>query len=151
MTNKRMRGGEWAGRAERQTGALGRWEHSAHAGDVRQKLMTKRYQIDTYFVKPLPSMRTTMKVFGSSWSGCSKARTYPYLDAAHQPMACVEGWLAPSRRKRQCGTRTWSLPFRMTDRPQDGAGGWGLQVSRTASVGVTQHRSPAIRPVVQVW
>ena len=34
-----------------------------------------------YFVKPRPSMRTTMKVLGKRPSGCSKERTYPYLAA----------------------------------------------------------------------
>lgn len=32
-----------------------------------------------YFVKPRPSMRTTIKVLGMRLSDCSKERTYSYL------------------------------------------------------------------------
>jgi hypothetical protein len=35
--------------------------------------------VGAYLWKPLPSMRTTIHVFGRSRSGCSKAFTYSYL------------------------------------------------------------------------
>ena len=37
--------------------------------------------VPAHFLKPRPSMRTTIHVFGSRLSACSNCRTYSYLDA----------------------------------------------------------------------
>lgn len=54
-------------------------EHDATARATATKTEKRK---ETYFVKPLPSMRTTTKVLGSRPSGCSYRRTYSYLAGA---------------------------------------------------------------------
>lgn len=66
---------------------------------IRIRIHFHRCRKKVYLWKPLPSMRTTIQVFGSRRSGCSNAFTYSYLQL-----------ISKDRPGHRIKTFTWSLP-----------------------------------------
>jgi hypothetical protein len=62
--------------------------HAGEEGTQRKFEGKPKVEQRTYFVNPLPSMRTTIQVLASKISGCSKERTYSYL-VVYQSCPCT--------------------------------------------------------------
>jgi hypothetical protein len=62
---------------------------AARTGDLARE-KKRKYRKETYLEKPRPSILTTIQVLASRMSGCSKRRTYSYLESvsASPPSSC---------------------------------------------------------------
>ncbi len=72
------------------------------------KLVDGVLSVDTYLVKPRPSIRTTIHVFGRRLSGCSNCLTYSNLERRSSALG---------QKVNRPALRTWSSPLCMIHRP----------------------------------